>query len=78
MWWFGLYGSLAGEDLQLKERREDMMEPANGMDETRHICLSQAELAELRTDSLGEKLQVMIENLPTGEVSMLEINKRFR
>lgn len=38
-----------------------------------HICLSQAELEELRTDSLGEKLRVVIANLPAGNVTMDEM-----
>ena len=39
----------------------------------RHIFLSQPQQAELRTDSLGEKLNVMISNLPTSGVSLAEI-----
>jgi hypothetical protein len=38
-----------------------------------HICLSQALQAELRTDSLEEKLKVVIGNLPAGGVTLAEI-----
>jgi hypothetical protein len=38
-----------------------------------HISLSQPQQAELRTDSLGEKLNVIIDNLPTSGVSLAEI-----
>jgi len=40
---------------------------------TQHISLSQSQQAELRTDSVGEKLNVMISNLPTSGVSLAEI-----
>jgi hypothetical protein len=40
---------------------------------TQHISLSQSQQAELRTESLGEKLNVMINNLPTSGVSLAEI-----
>jgi hypothetical protein len=39
----------------------------------RHIFLSQTQQADLRTDSLGEKLNVMTDNLPTSGVSLAEI-----
>jgi hypothetical protein len=42
-------------------------------DETQHICLSKAELDELRTDSLGEKLRIVLANLPSGQVTMDEL-----
>jgi hypothetical protein len=38
-----------------------------------HVCLSEAELGELRTDSLGEKLRILIANLPPGQVSLDEL-----
>ena len=46
---------------------------SNEANETAHICLSQAELDELRTDSLGEKLRIVIANLPIGNVTMDEM-----
>jgi len=39
----------------------------------RHISLSQTQQADLRTDYLGEKLNVMIGNLPASGVSLAEI-----
>jgi hypothetical protein len=50
-----------------------MQDNPSKMPEPHHICLSQAELAELRTDSLGEKLRVVIENLPISNVTMDEM-----
>lgn len=38
-----------------------------------HICLNQSLQAELRTDSLEEKLNVVIGNLPAGGVTLAEI-----
>lgn len=38
-----------------------------------HICLSQPEQAELRTDSLEEKIKVVIRSLPLSGVSLVEI-----
>ncbi len=38
-----------------------------------HICLSLSLQAELRTDSLEEKLKVLIGNLPSGGVTLAEI-----
>jgi hypothetical protein len=38
-----------------------------------HICLSKEEIAELRTDSLGEKLQLVIENLPEDHITLDEM-----
>ena len=40
---------------------------------TQHISLSQSQLAELRTGSVGEKLNAMISNLPKSDVSLAEI-----
>lgn len=40
---------------------------------TQHLSLSQPQQAELRRDSLGEKLNLMISNLPTSGVSLAEI-----
>jgi len=42
-------------------------------DETHHICLSKEELDELQTDSLGEKLRLVLANLPPGQVTMDEL-----
>ena len=39
----------------------------------RHISLSHSQQTDLRTDSLGEKLNVMTGNLPTSGVSLAEI-----
>jgi hypothetical protein len=38
-----------------------------------HTCLSQPQQAALRTDSLGEKLAVVIGNLPSSGVTLAEI-----
>ncbi|MEI6644778.1 MAG: exopolysaccharide biosynthesis protein [bacterium] len=46
---------------------------SNEEDKKAHICLSQAELEELRTDSLGEKLRIVIEKLPPSQVTMDEM-----
>jgi hypothetical protein len=46
---------------------------SNEEDPNVHICLSQEELEELRTDALGEKLRVVIANLPAGNVTMDEM-----
>lgn len=43
------------------------------MCEVHHIDLSQTELSELRMDSLGEKLKILISNLPPDGVSLTEI-----
>lgn len=43
------------------------------MDIPQHICLSKAELAELRTDSLGEKLRIVLANLPPSQITMDEM-----
>ncbi len=39
----------------------------------RHICLSPPQQAELHADSLGEKLRIVIGNLPQGGVTLAEI-----
>jgi hypothetical protein len=39
----------------------------------RHMCMSQPQQAELRTDSLREKLSVVIGNLPSSGVTLAEI-----
>jgi hypothetical protein len=50
------------------------MEPQQGKpDAAAHIRLSTEQASELKNDSLGEKLQVMIRSLPDGEVSLAEI-----
>ena len=50
-----------------------MKELPSGTAEPQHICLSPEELAELRTDSLAEKLRVVLVNLPEGNVTMDEM-----
>ena len=50
-----------------------MSELPKETDETQHICLTQAELDELRNDSLGEKLRIVLANLPSGQVTMDEL-----
>lgn len=45
----------------------------NELEGARHICLSQAELEELQAESLGEKLEVVIAKLPSGEVTLIEL-----
>jgi hypothetical protein len=54
-------------------RDENMNRITDDLSKARHIFLSQPQQAELRTDSLGEKLNVMISNLPTSGVSLAEI-----
>jgi hypothetical protein len=56
-----------------KTRDENMKRITDDPSATQHISLSQAQQAELRTDSLGEKLNVMINHLPTSGVSLAEI-----
>lgn len=53
--------------------KRSMIELPNKKVETQHICLSKAELDELRTDSLGEKLRIVIANLPSSQVTMDEM-----
>lgn len=55
------------------ERSERMNEIPSETDETQHICLSKEELDELQTDSLGEKLRLVLANLPPGQVTMDEL-----
>ena len=50
-----------------------MNQPPSGTDKPQHICLSPAELAELRTDSLGEKLSLVIDNLPPDQITLDEM-----
>ena len=56
-----------------KTRDENMKRITEDPSATQHISLSQSQQAELRTDSVGEKLNVMISNLPTSGVSLAEI-----
>ena len=56
-----------------KTRDKNMKRMTDDPSATQHISLSQSQQAELRTDSLGEKLNVMISNLPTNGVSLAEI-----
>lgn len=46
--------------------------PKNSREE-HHLSLSQSLQAELQTDSLGEKLKVVMSNLPSGGVTLAEI-----
>lgn len=50
-----------------------MKELPSGTAKPQHICLSPEEFAELRTDSLGEKLRLVLANLPPGQVTMDEL-----
>ncbi len=50
-----------------------MKEDKNGPGVVRHVCLSEAELGELRSDSLGEKLRIVVSNLPPDQVSLDEL-----
>ncbi len=50
-----------------------MKELPSGTAKPQHICLSPDELAELRTDSLAEKLRIVLANLPPGNITMDEI-----
>jgi len=50
-----------------------MNERPSDTGETHQICLSQTEREELRTDSLGEKLRIVIAKLPPEEVTLNEM-----
>jgi hypothetical protein len=63
----------AREKLFIKTRDENMKRITDYPSKGRHISLSQPQQAELRTDSVGEKLNIMISNLPTSGVSLAEI-----
>jgi hypothetical protein len=52
-----------------QEMKENPEEPAK----VSHICTSQLQEAGLRTDSIGEKLRVLIVNLPSSGVTLAEI-----
>jgi len=61
----------------LSKAREPKEQEKQGMREemceVHHIDLSQTELSELRMDSLGEKLKILICNLPPDGVTLTEI-----
>lgn len=50
-----------------------MKELQTGTDQPQHIHLTEAEREELRRDSLGEKLRILIEKLPPNEVTLTEM-----
>jgi len=50
-----------------------MHETPDQLNEPHHICLSPAELKELRTDSLGEKLRLIMDNLPADQITLDEM-----
>ena len=50
-----------------------MRDDPNKIVELPHICLSPAELKELRTDSLGEKLRLVMANLPEDQITLDEM-----
>jgi len=56
-----------------KTKDENMKRITGDPSKARHISLSQSQQTDLRTDSLGEKFNVMISNLPKGGVSLAEI-----
>ena len=56
-----------------KRRDEYMKRITDDPSKAHHISLSQTQQADLQTDSLGEKLNVMTGNLPTSGVSLAEI-----
>jgi hypothetical protein len=43
----------------------------------RHTCMNQSQEAKLRTNSIGEKIEVMIANLPSSGVTLAEIRDLF-
>jgi hypothetical protein len=60
-------------NVSYKTRDENMKRITDDPGKTLHISLSQPQQAELRTNSVGEKLKVMISNLPASGVSLAEI-----
>lgn len=52
---------------------KEMNETTDGHGKGGHMALSQSQAAELKTDSLGEKLAILIEKLPPGGVSLAEV-----